>query len=459
MGTILACRYTTPPRLVGQDQRTALRDELQIAVANTVLQHPHMQVGLIGEERRKPSWVRLDRINLRDHIDWREPEDDTDLNDRIAPLLDVRFTHLDTVPSWKVLACTSQDTTCLDVIFLWHHALGDGTSSKIFHKTLVANLNHTTSEGPTLANVDGASLEKDILHLPRMQNFPPPQASLRKHPVSLSFAVRTLWDDMQPSLTASWCPIKTPVATRFRTLCIPAAAVSNIIAACRSHDTTLTAALHAIALLSFCERQNAPGFKANTALDARRFLPNKPASYPWFEPDTTFANYVSTMTHTHEKPLTDEVRLHLHETRDLPGNERKDALANTMWREAVRARAEITDKLALGTRNSIIGLVKLVRNWHSHAKQDAGKARKNAWVVTNLGAIDTGDGEWRMQRAQLTLCAQITGTAITMSVVSVKNGPLCIDFSWQEGVLDESFPEGVIADVEGWMEYLGQTNA
>lgn len=69
-GNILPYRYKLPARLVPRKSRDELINTFERAVARVVLKHPHLHVGLVGEHTDNPCWVRLDSINLQNHIEW-----------------------------------------------------------------------------------------------------------------------------------------------------------------------------------------------------------------------------------------------------------------------------------------------------------------------------------------------------------------------------------------------------
>ncbi len=58
-GTLVACRYSLPSSLT---HREALETQV-------VRSQPHMQVGVIGEYTKRPVYVHLDHIDLRNHVD------------------------------------------------------------------------------------------------------------------------------------------------------------------------------------------------------------------------------------------------------------------------------------------------------------------------------------------------------------------------------------------------------
>lgn len=84
------------------------------------------------------------------------------------------------------------------------------------------------------------------------------------------------------------------------------------------------------------------------------------------------------------------------------------------------------------------------------------KPRVGAWGVSNLGAIDGGDGEWAMERAIFQLSAEVMAPVFHMSSISVEGKEMCVDVTWQEGIIDRSVGERLASDMDAWMRYLGK---
>lgn len=54
-GTILSCRYAVPPRLTPAESRTKLENAVKIAVVDTVMRHPMLQVDMMKATFKTPS--------------------------------------------------------------------------------------------------------------------------------------------------------------------------------------------------------------------------------------------------------------------------------------------------------------------------------------------------------------------------------------------------------------------
>ena len=136
-----------------------------------------------------------------------------------------------------------------------------------------------------------------------------------------------------------------------------------------------------------------------------------------------------------------------------------DELLRELWAESARNREQIVDKVQDGQRNDLIGLFKWVgvKDWQETMGDMARKTRQFSWIVTNIGVMEGGGGsEWSMSRAQFGLSAEIPAAAIEISPVSVAGEGMSVGASWPDCAVEESFGEGVMADLERWLGQLAR---
>jgi hypothetical protein len=132
-------------------------------------------------------------------------------------------------------------------------------------------------------------------------------------------------------------------------------------------------------------------------------------------------------------------------------------LEDIVWSAAVQARQDIQKKLDKGMNNDPLGLMGLVKDWRVQKKQQLKKPRVGAWGVSNLGTMD-GDVEgsgWKVERAVFQLSCEVTSPVFHISSISVKGREMCVDVSWQEGVVDAEIGVKLAADMEAWLRFLG----
>ncbi|KAM5355521.1 hypothetical protein ACJ41O_002167 [Fusarium nematophilum] len=445
-------------------------------MALTVLEHPMLRVGILHEDSALPSWVDLEAVDLGEHIDWKEIKSSDDysacLRDQIRRQLDTWFTNVDSKPGWRISVLWPEESiNTLDVIFCWNHTNFDGVAGKIFHQTLLRHLNRPKAAGDHLPLLKGAVLQLESV----ADRFPPPPETLVKIPVSLGFTLSTVWKELRPPFLvtndvtqAAWCPIREePYKTEFRTFSIDDATLKKVVGACRRHKTTVTGLLHALPLASLAlqsSRDNAhiegdvKTLHAITALDIRRFIPAKPQEHPWHVPENTMDNEMTLCDHTFDVDLVADIRSKAEGASSADGVMAQ--LEDIVWSAAARTRQDIQQKLDRGLNDDPMGLMKFVKDWRVQKKNQLKKPRVGAWGVSNLGTLDGKDeGEaepgWGIERAVFQLSCEVTSPVFHISSISVKGKELCVDVSWQEGVINEAVGDRLAADMEAWMRFLG----
>lgn len=363
------------------------------------------------------------------------------------------------------------------MLFIWNHACADGKSGKIFHETLLRHLcdAYSSPENSTDEPQHPPVVTDGILQLNESDvssKFPPAHTKMCNYGISTRYLASALWSEYKPGILsrregtrATWAPMRPkPYATLIRSLVIADALLQSILLGCRSHNTTLTGLLHAIALVSLASQlteKEARGFGAETATDMRRFAPTASEEYPSLQPDATIANITSSIVHTFDRTAVSKLRAEMN-VAPSSGSERMARLAPILWETAKQVRQEIVTSLGKGTKDNIMGLMGFVSDWPAQMKSHAAKPRDLSWVVTNLGVLD-GDPKrdfgkrdnWSLESGVFTLSAQASGPAINISALSVKNKSLSVDFSWQRGVVSAELMERLVEDMRNWLEHCG----
>ncbi|KAI1177042.1 hypothetical protein F4777DRAFT_543532 [Nemania sp. FL0916] len=458
---ILNCRYSIPASLAAPEFHDHVVVGVEEAIARVVLEHPALRLDVVNPDTKRPLWRAVDEVDLAHHVQWEDVDVGGDddgmaayeetLHQRIEKLLDKPFTSLSLAgrPQWEVLILSNRktDNAFLDIVFSYNHALGDGTSGKIFHQSLLRALNNTTPGALLLEpnpnpesdteTVPPPPSRNRILRIPpnTTHNLPPPIEKAGKFSISSKYAASMLWKELlrpppflrRNTAKAHWAPISTePFKTRFRAFDIPAVALGRVLAACRAHGTTLTALLHALLLVAVAMRMgegDATAFTGGTALDLRRHLQRGKKGQekgkgkkggkekekqlckdPEFEdPSGLMGVYVSLMEHEFGADLVRRIRAAAaadHEDAIGSGGSGGDAngtepalspspaLVDLIWQCATQVRAEIQQRLDQGLENDPVGLMKFVPDWRAQFRADArSKVRTSSFIVTNLGVL------------------------------------------------------------------------
>jgi len=472
-GTLIVCRYCPPVSLSRSESLTTLKAAFHHAIARVVLGQPHLQVAITGEKSKNPAFIRIDSLDLRNHISWITLDDGSDIEalslETIQTLLDAKYENLSTRPGWKVVVIHKMGAESIDVVYVWNHPHHDGMGGKIFHQHLLRNLNETFSQAKEPLLNTSLDLDSLILSLPDpTSRLAPNPEILTSWPMTPKFLVKALWHELKRSrifptsaLHATWAPIQvTPSTTRFRNFTVNNDTVAKVVTACRLHNTTVTGLFHALVLVSLTrELKDTKGFASWTPYDLRQILPSKTSKYPWLEPKETMCNYVSVVGHEFHADLVTALRSKI-------SGQAKDAklsdVLEIVWSESARVRRQLQARLESGTRNDIIGIMKLVSNWYTQQQKEIRRTRYLSWLVTNLGVLDgdMGDtedqrGGWSLRRAELLLSADVPSAVFQVSIMTVKGGDMCVACSWQDCVVDLGLGERLMGDLERWLREIG----
>ena len=474
-GTAVTCRYLLPDDVADMTRHQDVQARFLCAVARTILDHPMLLVGLVGDKTKSPAYVRLDSINLDDMIEWRVVGSSEDYaataNACLSEQLDTKFTHLDTRPGWKITVLRSERSAFLDVQFVFRHTTSDGMGAKIFHQSLLEHVNNPDAD-PSQIGLEGSvlTLRHDHVH------YPPPMERMGSFSLTPRFTVSTIWKELKPAFLAkkptrtqlSWGPIKPgPAKTERRTIRIGADKATKILEACRAHQTTVTGLLHGIVFATLLWETRSTGYTASfhsgTAMDLRRFMSAKPAGEPAIEmdPHKTIVNLMTVTGHDFDTATVEQLSKKM---KKPDGDKGMAHMEDVVWTVAKSVRAEIQAKVDQGLKNDVMALMKFVGDWRKEVARAAKKPRPETWQVTNLGVMDgappcsTAEGAsgWRIGRAVFSVCAETARPLFVFSAMSVKGGDMCVDATWQAELNDyvEGIAERLVPDLYGWLNYI-----
>jgi hypothetical protein len=467
-GTILSCRYVVPPRLVPAESRPQLEELIKVAVVDTIMRHPMLQVGMMNATSKTPSWIQLQSLDLTQHIRWLFPGEHEDfeqtVQDTFRVQLDDRFPDLSIKqPGWKITILRQGNAPFMEVLLTWNHPQFDGAGAKVFHEDLLEMLNNSENRAHERMGLYG-----DTLTLPQAPPLLPlPIESLKSLPLDLKYLAKVFWEETRPRFLnrdvsqAAWCPIRSsPYKTQFRAFRINNESLNVILALCRQNKTTITGLLNGLALIAFSSHLHskvASAFQSSTIIDHRRNLPAAPSDAPWVRSDRAMGNYVTQLPHRFEMNLVAQIRSKLpadaSEGRDL-----STELIRELWEISAQNRLKTLRKLETGLRNDIVGVFKFVTDWQQTMRDMAKKTRQFTWLVTNIGMLDgniSDNGErWSIDQAQFGLSAEIPAAAIEIASISVAGHGMCVNANWPDCAVDAIFGERIVADLKRWLVQL-----
>lgn len=467
----MACQYSYPKELSSPD---GLKSKVYGAVARVVHDSPTLCTAIKDAESKKPVWMHIEGIDVGEYIEWIELDTLTSnskaVQNKIHSELNKKFAGPGEKPGWRVVILNHAGSGVLDIVFTWNHAHTDGLGGKIFHDKLLESLSIRNQDLP-MAQMDNVT--KLYFHeLP--ERFPPATELFVDLPMSINFLLQQAWKETKPTSlfpnqsAAIWAPTRmSSYETKFETCILDPATLTGVLNACREHKVTLTALLHGLTLLSVAsqlDEKAARAFASLTAIDQRRFLPVHPPSYPWLDPRTTMANYVSNTTHEFDGNFVGRIRSGLHGK--LHENLLTDDLLALVWSAASQVRHDIETRLQKGLKDDRLALMKFVTDARGLFEKEARKPRALSWAISNLGVmdgtcktetdpVDEGKGHWSIERAQFTLSARKPDAALLIAAVSLRGAELVITCTWQDTVVEDAVGNRLAGDLSNWLAQIG----
>lgn len=442
--------------------REAWKDWIGTALASVVEGEPYLRVGIVDEDSTRACFVHVPRIDLDKQVAWHSAPcaSEEEYKSALGKVLEDRHDSLwpdtGTRPPWKatvVDGSADPEVSRVDIIYSWHHAIGDGLSGKIFHESLLSALRlHDVPSGHP-------PIKSPELHFPDPPVLPPPQEEVVKFTLSWWYIFKTLWAEIRPSFLAPkeepvWAggPVdfQGPYRTRVRLLDVDGETRDGLLVVCRIHKTTLTGLVHALTLLSLARQL--PSERVLTSQTPMSLRPYVSA------PATDLAKSMSVLVGTciHQFPA-DQVRAL--QSFLAAKDENPAALEGMLWEIAADVKTELMDKAASLPADDVMGLLSLAGDWRERFRQMDGKPPKTTWEVSNVGVIsgDDGSGGVRISRLLFSQSATLTGSALNTSVAGCEgDGGVGITWTWPEGVLEEGLVEGVGRDIEMWIGSLAR---
>ncbi|EFQ31262.1 uncharacterized protein GLRG_06406 [Colletotrichum graminicola M1.001] len=445
----VTCRYAVPPG-TGLEE---LKMELRRAIAQVIMEQPFMRVGIVDEDKQAPYYVHVSRIDLTAQIQWYGPSHpdaaDAALCKHLSFQHDQLWPHVGQRPPWKIaiipIETIQASPVQIEVVYSFHHAIGDGTSGSIFHKRLLDALSNP---------VTVAGLDANQLNLPEPPVLPRPQDQLVDGRISWSYFLWELWDAFGPSWlktkpeivpwTARAIDFSMPYQTSVRILRVPAATAAGLLAASRAHSMTLTPLLHALVAASLSRHlpaSEASSFNPSSAISLRRFVPASTG----LDVDNQFSILVTSTDHLISESLTTNMRKPSDQT-----------LEQAIWDAAASVRKELRDRLVTLPHDDITAMLKYVSDFHEFFTVKDGSERGNSWEVSNLGAISGGaiEGGWKLTRAVFSQSAMTAGPGFAVNVAGIAGGEVTVTLTWNESSIDAALMESLATDLQAWTQHL-----
>lgn len=461
--------------------------------------HPFLSAVLSKDDKGETVYSRPSRIDLNNHVNFIDKSvlpnvsGEKSMEDiQVARLIKhltnepklSYFDAPDTHPPWRIdimPLLTDGSNSRIFISYTWAHHIGDGMSGVIFQKTFFKALQDS---------LRSSSFDEDSSYVIPEPLSPKHRLPLMLHmPVSIpyllgpalghylpGFLARLL--GVKPSVTGSdagtWAGPNTflnvpsapvPVVTAVEILSIPTGTLSEVLSACRMHNTKLSSLLNTVIAQCMTRR-----LKEHNQLNKMKtnFISSTPTNIRGLNgyTDRVITNCSSAAYSHHEIDHTLSTKSPI-------------TITNAMWSVASQHATDLHKSVST-LRNQPIGLLAWISDLNAWMADQIGKPRDASWQLSNLMSVDTRppkserkgawkgswEGDLKMEKAYFCQPADAAGQPLDFNIISVKGGELVICAGWQAGaigltdkqeasVLEENeraFVRNVLADLKRYLE-------
>ncbi|KAG9236427.1 alcohol acetyltransferase [Amylocarpus encephaloides] len=440
---IYRCVVSTA-RYVTSTSPENLETTIQAALTKVILQHPALCCGIVDDDKNESSFVRLESIDLSRCIEHKPLEALVmgEHEEGLIRILETRhsetFPDVDRIPPWRLIivqspALKSDGGVKFDVVFAFHHAIGDGMSGVVFHRSLLSALE-------TIATTAPPSI---LVNIPTSTTLSPAVENRINFKISWLFLLAQLWKQVKPRwLFPDPLPpwTSTPISaaniaryiSRVKILYLPPQTVKQVLSVCRKERATLTGLLHGLAVASFSTHvPEAQSFSSSTPYSLR--------GLSGMSTTDEMGVQVSGLPSAYSPELVMCIR----------SSKTPEQLSKRIWTIARDFRAEMSVEIAKLPNDNQIGLIPYISDLKGFFTEQIGKPRESTYEVSNVGVLRQKDegGTWNIERLCFTQSGMGTGAAVGINVASVTGGDLAVSFTWLQGDIEERLVHEVMEDV------------
>ncbi|CAI7650671.1 unnamed protein product [Penicillium glandicola] len=406
-----------------------VKDYVYQASEAAIAKHPSLSAIVADDHTQDPYFVRLPRIDLDQVVSFQdrkpgllgteadgEPTPDLDLQTLLATQHNTPFRAPNAF--WRLcILLDIEDERQFTAAFVYHHAIGDGTSGKAFHQTFLR----------ALGTIDSPDQTKSIIKPPRLPLLPNIE---HMHPMSLSlpYLAKKIFQakiySRRPTGLWTGSKVLIPSQTRLRLVPFSKLLVAAIRDRCRQEGTTITALLQTIVARSIFAHIP-PEFTRLAcagALSSRRWLSDVIT-------DESMGVWVQDYEETYSRAIV------------APSD------GSFPWAEAKRSRKTIQSVLKMKGKNASTSLLQFVDDFQEElCLSKVGKDRDKSFEVSNVGVLDPqrDPNLPSIKGVVFSQCASVMGNAIEVSVVTGGDGCLVLAISWQQGVVKADLVNEII---------------
>ncbi|EFQ99877.1 hypothetical protein MGYG_02889 [Nannizzia gypsea CBS 118893] len=423
-----------------------VKDCVYTALESLIEEHPALSAIPLAEDSLEPYFVRLPEVDVDQCVSFRErnaefnaaaDERDTELDELLTEQHNISFAA--PLPYWRLCILTGpKDSRRFTASYFWHHAIGDGSSGKAFHKSLLVALKSVCSSSTA------ASTVKSVVESPKTPLLPTLEETCPM-PMSFFFILSVwfrakIWAPARDPALWAGSKMVTPLQNCIRHLVVSKRDATVFREVCRENKATVTAGLQTVLAQALFKQipEQYTKLTCEGAISARRWLT---------DPSITDDSIGVWVHGYHEEYSRDNVC-------------KSDNAFS--WDEARRSKQTLDAVLSRRGKNSLTGMLKYAKDYVNELfLSKLGKEREKSFEVSNIGVFkadsdDQTETSPRIERMVFTQSANVFGCAISTSVITGADGCLVLGFSWQKGVVEDDLIDAFIASVKQTLGSFGE---
>lgn len=323
-------------------------------------------------------------------------------------------------------------------------------SGMVFHRSFLAALElPLSSESPST-----------VVNVPRHLTLFPPIEKCVDFKISWPYFLGQIWNSVKPlwwfpPSSIPWTAGRISEAnikdchSRVKIFSLPVDLVTEVLAECRIHKTTLTGLLHGLSVASFATHvPEASCFSSATPFSLRHLT--------GLSTTDDFGVQVSSLSSIYGSEIVASLR----ETQS------PEELTSKIWHIASKFKKDMSAEISTLPNDNQVGMIPYISNMESLWTGKFGKARESTYEISNVGAlkpksgesVSVGDagGNWKIERVVFTQSGMGTGAALGINVASVVGGELAVSFTWLRGDIEDILVGRVLGDLESGLRCVGE---
>ncbi|KAL3421681.1 hypothetical protein PVAG01_05837 [Phlyctema vagabunda] len=406
------------------------------ALFRTVLSHPVLCYGILNQTlEREAVFLRLQEIYRDDVAEFEDEEDvkgDGNVDVAIKKLLERSHKRIlqdgQRIPAWRVVCFKHdgrwhtpkprQEQQRISILFLASHAIADGLSSVLFHKSLLRYFNDSTITGaswPLVVPRDtpGPNLLEDAVDLQQIDRNTIP---------TIAYGAPSTWAGANMFLSSI-----DDYQTVVRLVTIPVQKKGAVAELCRQRKITVTGLIHAL-VVAFLSRNTPKGssYLVVTPYSMRQITHARADE---------MCNHAGGLVHEFAADIVASVRACA-----VDSKEELDKIVEI----AQIYRKDLKEELARCPKNNAWAVMFGVKDWYAPSLAQLGKKRALTYEHSNLGNIiieENGENvigrKLELEKLVASQCGSVTGPVFGCNAISLVDGPLTVTVTWQKGAMDE----------------------